>query len=55
MIQEWAGWSSTQMLGVYGRAFGEEERNLASQIWAIKKRACIVMCYLQRMSFSPTY
>ncbi|MEN0045675.1 MAG: site-specific integrase [Bacteroidota bacterium] len=33
MIQEWAGWSSTQMLGVYGRAFGEEERNLASQIW----------------------
>jgi len=33
MIQEWAGWTSTQMLGVYGRAFGEEERNLASQIW----------------------
>lgn len=33
MIQEWAGWASTQMLGVYGRAFGEEERALASQIW----------------------
>ena len=33
MIQEWLGWSSTQMLGVYGRAFGAEERDLASGIW----------------------
>ena len=33
MIQEWLGWSSTQMLGVYGRAFGNEERDLASGIW----------------------
>lgn len=32
MIQEWAGWSSTEMLSVYGRALGKEERNLASQI-----------------------
>jgi integrase len=33
MIQAWAGWTTTQMLGVYGRAFGEEERDLASSIW----------------------
>lgn len=33
MIQQWLGWSSTQMLGVYGRALGAEERDLASQLW----------------------
>lgn len=33
MIQAWAGWTTTQMLGVCGRAFGEEERELASGIW----------------------
>lgn len=33
MIQKWAGWTSTQMLGVYGQALGKEERGLAEQIW----------------------
>lgn len=33
MIKEWAGWETTEMLEVYGRALGAEERELASQIW----------------------
>jgi integrase/recombinase XerD len=33
MIQQWLGWASTEMLGVYGRAMGAEERNLAAQLW----------------------
>lgn len=33
MIQEWAGWASTDMLSVYGRAQGQEARNLAAGIW----------------------
>lgn len=33
MIQKWAGWTSTQMLGIYGQALGVEERDLAKQIW----------------------
>lgn len=33
MIQEWLGWASTEMLGVYGRAMGQEERNLAAKLW----------------------
>ncbi len=33
MIQQWAGWSSTEMLEVYGRALGAEERKLAEGIW----------------------
>jgi len=37
MIQKWAGWSSTNMLQVYGAALGQEERNLASHLWDIEK------------------
>lgn len=33
MIQAWAGWTSAQMLSVYGRVFGDEEREMAAQIW----------------------
>ena len=33
MIQQWAGWTTTEMLAVYGRALGAEERELAGVIW----------------------
>lgn len=33
MIQQWLGWASTDMLGVYGQALGEEERELAAKLW----------------------
>ncbi len=33
MIQQWAGWTSTEMLAVYGKALGAEERDLAEGIW----------------------
>ena len=33
MIKEWAGWATTEMLEVYARAMGAEERNLAKEIW----------------------
>ena len=33
MIQSWAGWSSTAMMEVYGRALGEEARDLARKLW----------------------
>ncbi|MEM1135017.1 MAG: site-specific integrase [Bacteroidota bacterium] len=33
MIQSWLGWSTPAMLGVYGAAIGQEERNLASVLW----------------------
>ena len=33
MIQQWAGWRTTEMLEVYARAMGAEERELAGGIW----------------------
>ncbi|MDG1434753.1 MAG: hypothetical protein P8Q41_12115 [Saprospiraceae bacterium] len=33
IIQRWMGWASRDMMEVYGRAVGEEERNLASKLW----------------------
>lgn len=33
MIQQWAGWATTEMLEVYARAMGAEERELAGGIW----------------------
>ena len=33
MIARWAGWSSTAMMAVYGRAVGAEERELAARLW----------------------
>ena len=33
MIKQWAGWTSTDMLEIYGRALGAEERELAGGIW----------------------
>jgi integrase len=33
MIQKWAGWSSTSMMQVYGRATGHEERAMAERLW----------------------
>lgn len=34
MIQRWLGWASRDMMEVYGRAIGKEERNLASKLWS---------------------
>lgn len=33
LIKQWCGWTSTDMLEVYGRALGAEERELAGGIW----------------------
>ena len=33
MIQNWAGWSTAAMMEVYGRALGNEARDLASKLW----------------------
>jgi len=33
IIQRWMGWASRDMMEIYGRAVGEEERNLASKLW----------------------
>lgn len=33
MIQQWLGWASRDMLGVYGNALGQEEMDLASVLW----------------------
>lgn len=33
IIQQWAGWQTTEMLEVYARAMGAEERALAEGIW----------------------
>ena len=33
MIQRWMGWASRDMMEVYGRAVGEEERTLARKLW----------------------
>lgn len=33
MIQNWAGWASAAMMEVYGRALGNEARDLASKLW----------------------
>jgi hypothetical protein len=34
MIQRWMGWPSRDMIEIYGRAVGEEERTLASKLWS---------------------
>ena len=33
MIQRWMGWASRDMIEVYGRAIGIEERKLAAKLW----------------------
>ena len=33
MIQNWLGWASRDMMEVYGRAVGKEERNFAKRLW----------------------
>ena len=33
MIQNWAGWASAAMMEVYGRALGNEARDLAKRLW----------------------
>ncbi|NRB53730.1 MAG: tyrosine-type recombinase/integrase [Saprospiraceae bacterium] len=33
MIQKWLGWASRDMMEVYGRAVGKEERNFAARLW----------------------
>ena len=33
MIQRWLGWASRDMIEVYGRAVGKEERVLAAKLW----------------------
>ncbi len=33
LIQNWAGWASSAMMEVYGRALGNETRDLASRLW----------------------
>jgi integrase/recombinase XerD len=33
MIQNWAGWASSAMMEVYGRALGNEAHQLASKLW----------------------
>ena len=32
MIQKWLGWASRDMMEVYGRAVGKEERNFAARL-----------------------
>lgn len=33
MIQRWMGWASRDMIEVYGKAVGKEERTLAAKLW----------------------
>ena len=33
MIQKWLGWASRDMMEIYGRAVGKEERNFAEKLW----------------------
>ena len=33
IIQRWLGWASRDMMEVYGRAVGKEERNFAEKLW----------------------
>lgn len=33
MIAQWAGWSTAQMMQVYGKTVRREERELASKVW----------------------
>ncbi len=33
IIQRWLGWASRDMMEVYGRAVGNEERNFAERLW----------------------
>lgn len=33
MIQRWLGWASRDMIEVYGKAVGKEERALAAKLW----------------------
>ena len=33
MIQRWLGWASRDMMAVYGRAIGQDEREIAGRLW----------------------
>lgn len=33
MIQRWVGWASRDMMEIYGKAVGKEERKLAAKLW----------------------